>query len=178
MGKVAALFAACLLLAFGCALPGAPSLGKYGSEHSHADFKLYIEGVPYDFSQEKYQEPSGVEGQETCGDDGKMADLHDGDGDVVHKHATGVTWGYFFSTLNMTLADSCFTLDNGTGYCNGNGKKWEYFVNGDAVSSVKDLEMHDLDQVLITYGATYEEAVRQQATVTSKSYNESTGGFC
>lgn len=171
---------ACALpLLLGCTLAGS-QLGKPGSEHSHADFKVYINGDAYNFSQAKYQEaiqPGGSE--ENCGEEGgPLADLHGGDGDVVHKHATGVTWGYFFSTLNMTLGDDCLVLDTGAAYCNEGWKKWEYFVNGDAAGSIRGMEMRDRDQVLITYGASYEEAVRQAATVTSKSYNESTGEFC
>ena len=174
MKLVALMLAAALV--FGCAGPS-PKLGAYGSSHEHADFKVYVNDKAVNFSQEKYMSP-GVEGVDCGNDTTKLAHLHNMDGGLVHKHARGVTWAYFFSTLNMNLTDSCLVLDNGTGYCNGNGKRWEYSVNGDAVSSIKDLEIHDKDRVLITYGASYEEAVRQYASVTSKASAEGSGNEC
>ncbi|HQT44641.1 MAG TPA: hypothetical protein PLO51_01565 [Candidatus Micrarchaeota archaeon] len=117
-----------LALAFGCA--SVPKIGEYGSEHSHADFKVYINNAAIDFTQAKYQEHSGHFGNGSeeigCGNESQLAHLDNGDGDVVHKHATGVTWGYFFSQLSMNMTSDCLVLDNGTGYCNNGTAKWRF----------------------------------------------------
>lgn len=174
MKQLALLILAALLA--GCAQQ--PQLGVAGSAHEHADFKVYVNGAAYDFSQERYMGAKGADGEDNCGNGTTLAHLHDMDGEVVHKHATGVTWGYFFSTLGMDLSDSCLVLDNGTSYCNWDGKSWEHFVNGGRVNSIKDLEINDLDRALLTYGASYEEVVQQDASVTHKALQEENSQFC
>lgn len=183
MGKLPIMaFALVLALAFGCALPGPPQFGKYGSEHSHADFKVYINNAAIDFSQPQYQEHSGHSGNNgeeiSCGNESQLAHLDNGDGAVVHKHATGVTWGYFFSKLSMNMTDGCLKLQDGPSYCNDGPARWRFFVNGKETGPLKDTEIHDLDRVLFTYNATDAEIQRQLASVTSKSINQSKGDVC
>ena len=55
--------------------------------------------------------------------------VHDMEGDVIHKHIKGVTLGEFFNSLDITFNNSCFTLDNGTAYCNNGNKKLRMYVN-------------------------------------------------
>ncbi len=166
------------MLALGCA--SQVKLGAFGSAHEHADFKVYINGIPLNFSQEKYQSPLPPNGSDDsdCTNGTRLAHLHDGNGNVVHKHATGATWGYFFSTLNIALTDTCITIDNGSSYCNSGQEKWRYFVNGNEVSGIKDTEIQDLSRVLFTYGAGDAQIPWQLASVTNQSAHESTGPAC
>lgn len=175
-----------IVLLLGCAsqnphqypnLSQTSGFGKFDSTHEHADFKVYIENIPYNFSQAKYMSPHPP-GSCGNGSDGKLAHLHDGDGDVVHKHATGVTWGYFFSTLNISIDDTCMRFDDGKEYCNSAGKTWRYFVNGTEISSISGYEIHQSDRVLITYGASDEQAKSQFATVTSKASEINAANIC
>ena len=169
----------CLILLSGCASQP-PALGKFGSDHAHADFKVYIDSVAYNFSQEKYMSPSvNVNGVEDCGSDSAvMAHLHNGDGNLAHKHATGVTWVYFFSTLGMNMTDTCFTLDNGTIYCNNNRAQWAFYVNGTRTQSLPEQEIRGQDRALFTYGATDAQAQQQMGTVTYEAVNEDIGDIC
>ena len=172
------LLIALLALAAGCAQQ--MQLGKFGSAHQHADFKVYINNVPFNFSQEKYMVPLGPNGSDDtdCLNGTRLAHLHDMDGNVVHVHATGVTWGYFFSTLNMTWAGSCFTLDNGNSYCDNAASKWRFFINGTEVQNLMGAEIQDQSRVLFTYGATEAQISAQMASVTYGAQNESTGSYC
>lgn len=173
-----AVFIAFLSLLCGCiAQPAAP--GAYGSAHEHADFRVYANGAPIDFSQEKYQSPLPPGGDDSdCGNSTLLAHLHNGDGDVVHKHATGVTWGYFFSSLGMNWSGSCLSIGNGTAYCDSGQAKWRFFLNGSEVPRPAGVEIRDLDRALFTYNATGPQIAQQLASVTSKSAQESTGGSC
>jgi len=168
------LAALAMLLLFGCSQ--APKLGAIDSAHEHADFKVYVNNVAFNFSQGKYMEeiPTSI----TCSQSTTLAHLHDMDGDVVHKHATGVTWGYFFSALNMSFDDSCFVTDTGEKYCNGENAKWRFYVNRAEVGWIANREMHNLEKVLITYNATNEEIARQLDTITDKARRQNTSEVC
>jgi hypothetical protein len=172
--RMVILAALTMFLIFGCSQ--APKLGAIGSAHEHADFKVYVNDVEFNFSQGKYMEemPNSI----SCSQSATLAHLHDMDGDVVHKHATGVTWGYFFSTLNMSFDDSCFSTDTGERHCNSGNAKWRFYVNRAEVGGIANREMHDLEKVLITYNATDEEIARQLDTITDKAKNQNTSEIC
>lgn len=177
--KHLAALAAIFLFAAGCTLSN-PQLGEFGSAHAHADFKVYVNGAAYNFSQEKYMTPElpGGEG-ENCGyTPGSLAHLHHMDGNLAHIHATGVTWGYFFSTLNMSMDGSCFRLDTGESHCNGGGKRWRFFVNGTEVQQLYGREIQNADRALFTYGADDAITPAQMASVTSEASNESEEQIC
>ena len=68
-------------------------IGPAGSVHTHQDFKVYINGNALDFTQAKYQKPH----------ENQLVHLEGGDGDVIHVHATGVTIGLFFKSINCCI---------------------------------------------------------------------------
>lgn len=113
--------------------------------HEHADFAVYLNGEKFDFTKAKYQ----------SSDTNPLdpdAHLHDGNGDVTHKHRKGITLGYFFDTLGMKFDNQCFTTDDGTQYCNTADKKLTMYVNGKENTQFGNYEFTDLDRILITYG--------------------------
>lgn len=114
--------------------------------HTHADFAVFIDGNRIDFSQEKYM---------STDTDPKhpFTHVHDGNGNVMHRHKPGVTIGEFFASLNIKLTPDCFTLDTGEQYCTENSKSWKMFVNGQEVPLSPAFEFQDLDQILLTYGS-------------------------
>ncbi len=126
--------------------------------HEHADFAVYLEGKKFDFTQAKYQ--SSTENPIDT-----AAHLHDGNGEVTHKHRKGVTLGYFFETLGMKLDANCFTTDDGKQYCANTEKKLRIFVNGMPNDQLGKYEFADLDKILITYGD--ETGVADQITSVS-----------
>jgi hypothetical protein len=170
-----AAIAIAAFLVFGCAAQ--PALGEMGSAHDHADFKVYLNGQAYNFSQEKYMTPSGA-GEECGGNSTLPAHLHDMDGNLAHKHATGVTWSYFFSTLNMSFKDGCLVLDTGEKYCETGSAKWRYFLNGSELGGLLGREITQGDRALFTYNASDSEIAAQIDSVTNESAYEETVNYC
>lgn len=116
--------------------------------HIHADFKVFINNKPIDFSIEKYQ--SGHPGSTTT-QHNDVVHLHDGNGEVIHLHKEGLTLGYFFKTLGMDLTDDCLKLDTGEMYCNNEDNQLQVFVNEQPSEQLRDYIPKNLDRILITY---------------------------
>lgn len=163
-GKKSGIFllAALLIVLYGCS--GAKNnFGPLGSTHIHADFKAYVLGSPIDFSIQKYQLKD------------KLIHVENGDGDVMHIHATGIDLGYFFKTLGMEIDNNCITLDSGNKYCNAENAKFRAFVKSEnadweQIYYPADYIMQDLDKILVTYGVEDEEGIRKQMeSVTDKA---------
>lgn len=134
-----------------------------GDVHEHADFKVYLNGEAYNFAQDKYM--SGEEKSLS-----NFTHLHDGEGDVIHKHMTTITLGDFFSSLGMQFTEDCFILDDGTDYCNDEENTLQIFVNGKKNRDFGDYELSDLDRILITYGNESDEVIEAQIdSVTDKA---------
>lgn len=136
--------------------PDAPVLGA--KVHEHADFAVYLNGEKLDFKPAKYQS------SETNPLDPDVH-LHDGNGDVTHKHRKGITLGYFFDTIGMKFDNQCFVTDDGKQYCNTADKKLTLYVNGKESTAFGNYEFTDLDRILITYGD--ETGVEDQITSVS-----------
>ena len=131
--------------------PGGPeNAGALGSEHSHAGILVKIFGDSFDFSAPAYQIKSSwihFEGRA---------------GSTVHKHATGVTLGYLFDTLTLGLDDQCFVFQDGRSFCTDEEYKLRFFVNGEELPDIRDLEIVEDDKILITFGAETPEEIESQ----------------
>ena len=131
--------------------PGGPeNAGALGSEHSHAGILVKIFGDTFDFSAPAYQIKSSwihFEGR---------------DGTTVHKHATGVTLGYLFESLALGLDDQCFTFQDGRNFCTNEDYSLRFFVNGEELPDLRELEIVEDDKILITYGAETPEEIESQ----------------
>ncbi len=128
--------------------PGGPeNAGPLGSEHSHAGILVKIFGDSFDFSAPAYQIKSSwihFEGR---------------DGSTIHKHATGVTLGFLFDTLQLTLDDQCFVFQDGRSFCTNDDYTLQFYINGEKVSDIRDYEIVDDDMILIAYGAETPEEI-------------------
>ncbi len=118
--------------------------------HAHADFKLYINGEAFNFSQEKYMEKL------------EAVHIHDMNGEMIHVHERGAELGDFFGSIGISFNSSCFALDDGTAYCNQGDKALRMYVNGKPNNEYGKYQIHDLDRILITYGSESEDAIAQQ----------------
>lgn len=114
--------------------------------HEHADFKVFLNGVPKDFAQEEFMEETDPVGR-------AKIHMEDGDGNVIHKHANGVTLGYFFSTIGMSFNSTCFVDETGRQFCGGPNGTLKLVVNGAANPAFGDYEIKDEDKVLISFGS-------------------------
>lgn len=143
----------CLLTLF--LLACEPEQPLLGDVHEHADFKVYLNGDVYDFSQDKYM--STPEHKLS-----NFTHLHDGEGEIIHKHMSTITLGDFFESLGMKFTAECFNLEEGVSYCNNSENTLKFFVNGKENRKFDDYELSDLDQILITYGSENDEEIQAQ----------------
>jgi len=128
--------------------PGGPeNAGALGSEHSHAGILVKIFGDTFEFSGPAFQIKSSwihFEGR---------------DGSTIHKHATGVTAGYLFETLNIGLDDQCYVFPDGKSFCTNEDYTLKFFVNEEQVPDIRDYEIMDDDRILIVFGAETPEEI-------------------
>ena len=129
--------------------------------HTHADLAMWVEGQKIDLSAGKYMlnEASNDPEKET------NPHLHDGNGLVIHRHKPGQSIGEFLQAIDITTANKCVTLDEGTSVCDQGNKRWQMFVNGSELPFDHLYIFNDLDQILLTYGASKEQAVVQLQTL-------------
>ena len=128
----------------------APSIGPVGSTHQHAIFKVFIEGKQINFSQDRYMVRS------------PYVHIEDGDGMTIHKHATGITIGYFFKTINFDFDKKCFKMDSGENLCNDNENTLKFYINGVKSEEYGNHEIKDEEKYLITYGNESGEEIQKQ----------------
>ena len=124
-------------------------IGPLGSAHLHADVKVYINGNSIDFSQRKYQLASS------------FIHFEEGIGDVIHTHATGLTIGHLFKSLNGDINNNCVILEKQS-YCNENEKKLRFYVNGQLNNEFDNYIIHNLDKILVSYGTENDSEVKRQ----------------
>ena len=86
--------------------PGGPeNAGAMGSAHDHTGILVKIFGDTFEFSGPAYQIKS------------PWIHFEGRDGSTIHKHATGVTLGYLFDSLRISLDDQCYVFPDGKSYC-------------------------------------------------------------
>ncbi len=128
--------------------------------HIHADFKVYINNIAYNFSQDKYMSTEN----HTLS---PFIHLHDLNGDVIHQHFSGISLTTFFKSLKMKLDSNCLTTDTGSAYCNSGDKTLKMYVehvNGSWTANYDfgNYEFQDLDKILISYGNDEQGTIQKQ----------------
>lgn len=163
------------IIAIGCISYGAyeytrPALNP-DPNHTHADFAVYISGERVDFSKEEYMSGSST-GSLTDADHlehNPYFHLHDGNGDVIHRHKPDLQIGEFFGSLGFTMASDCFTVPDGKPVCNDGAKTWKMYVNGTERPFDPAYAFEDLDKVLLTYDASQAEVQQELAAMTDEA---------
>lgn len=131
--------------------PGSPpGAGTLGDEHEHASMLVKIFGDKFDFSLPAYQIKSS------------WIHFEAQDGTTVHRHASGVTLGYLFDTLNIQLTDECYIFPDGREFCTNEDYSLKFYVNHERVSSIRDYVFEDEDRILISYGNESPEEIEEQ----------------
>ncbi len=149
------LFVLVLALAVFVALSLTVESGTPEDFHTHADFKLYLNGEQFDFSAEKYMSSNGRQLN-------PFMHLHDGEGEVIHQHFPNISVGSFFKSLGMQFNSTCIVLDDATSYCSNAEGTLGIYVNGVPNNQFADYVFNDLDRVLITYGPYNETVINNQ----------------
>ena len=132
-------------------IPGAPpGAGKLGDEHEHASLLVRIFGDKFDFSVPSYQIKSS------------WIHFEESDGTTIHRHATGVTLGYLFNTINIGINNECYMFPDGRNFCTNEDYSLKYYINHQLVKDVNDYVIEDDDRILITYGSETPEQIEEQ----------------
>lgn len=119
--------------------------------HIHFDIKAYINDIPINFSLAKYQENKTNTLDENI-------HFHDGNGDIVHVHKTGIPLSELFTSLKVT-----FPADT-------SANKLKVYVNGTLNSQGLNYVPADTDRVLISYGPVQDPNLEKQiSSVTNDS---------
>ena len=132
-------------------IPGAPpGAGKLGGEHEHASLLVRIFGDKFDFSVPSYQIKSS------------WIHFEESDGTTIHRHASGVTVGYLFDSLNIGMNDECYGFPDGRNFCTNEEYSLKYYINHQNVKDITDYVFEDGDRILITYGSETHEQIEEQ----------------
>ena len=132
-------------------VPGGPeNAGALGSEHAHAGILVKIFGDTFDFSGTAFQIKS------------PWIHFEGGEGTTMHKHATGVTVGYLFDTLPLSVDDDCFEFGDGRSFCTNEDYSLKFFINGESVTGISDYSISEDDKILVSYGAETPEEIESQ----------------
>jgi len=133
--------------------------------HIHANFALFLNGQRFDFGKPEFMDVNPCKIEKTSWitaayahdeDEGALegaVHLHDGNGHLIHVHRAGIQYHDFFESMGMKLSDTQFVDNKGKVYENSKTDSFRFFLNGKEVTSIANTEIHDLDRLLVTYGA-------------------------
>jgi len=150
-----------LFMTMDATAPGAPpGAGKLGDEHEHASLLVRIFGDKFDFSVPSYQIKSS------------WIHFEESDGTTIHRHASGVTLGYLFDSLNIGVdyvdrvnedtIKKCFIFPDGRQFCDNEDYRLKFYINHIEQQSIYDYVLEDGDRILITYGNETPEQIEEQ----------------
>ena len=132
-------------------VPGAPpGAGKLGDEHVHSSLLVRIFGDKFDFSVPSYQIKSS------------WIHFEESDGTTIHRHASGITLGYLFETLNIGIDNQCYVFPDGRQFCTNEDYSLKYYINHQPVSDINDYVFEDGDRILISFGPETPEEIEEQ----------------
>ena len=132
-------------------VPGAPpGAGKLGGEHEHASLLVRIFADKFDFSVPTYQIKSS------------WIHFEESDGTTIHRHASGVTLGYLFDSLNIGIDSKCYAFPDGRQFCTNEDYSIKYYLNHQLVDGINDYVIQDGDRILITFGNETPEQIEEQ----------------
>lgn len=120
-----------------------PGAGRLNDEHEHASMLVRIHGDKFDFSLPSYQVAS------------PWIHFEGGDGNTIHRHASGVSLGFLFDTLKVGLSDECFIFPDKAPehtFCTNEDYSLKFYINHDQVGSIRDYVVEEGDRILISYG--------------------------
>ncbi len=126
-----------------CTMDTSATIGLLGSQHIHADIKIYINGNQLNLADSGYWVKSKFVHVENDGPDKS--------GNVVHVHAKGITVGFFLESLGIET-------DN-----------LQLYVNSQLLSNGLNYAFKNRDKILITDSIDKSEVTRQLSSITEYS---------
>lgn len=140
--------------------------------HYHANWAVYIDGKKFDFSDDLYQEEIASCGDHEILEPTKRVHLHNNNGDVVHVHHDGVTWGHLMSNLGFTLSPQSLIDEEGKIYTDGNGKQLSFILNGKPIANPYNTLIKSTDRLLINFGTEKETELGERFDTVANNAHE------
>ncbi len=150
-----------------CNMDTSSTIGVLGSQHIHADWKVYVDGEPFDF-EPFAMDMSKMDANATSSfiHVDKGAAPPEKTGDVIHMHAKGVPLWLFFNSVGGDFNETCLTLPGNQQFCNSETEKLKFYVNGKPNEEFGGYGFNDLDKILISHGSTDEDLKGQFDSIT------------
>ena len=120
--------------------------------HYHANFAVFIEWKKFDFSADKYMEDVAA-----CKAWAEIfprdrVHLHENNGDTIHIHHWGVTWGHFFANNGITFSSSHISFEDWEKVLyNNETNVMKFVLNGKEVENPFNRYMLSWDKLLVSY---------------------------
>ncbi|MBS3052378.1 MAG: hypothetical protein J4428_03330 [Candidatus Aenigmarchaeota archaeon] len=128
------------------------TMGILGSQHIHADWRIYINGIKLDLSDKSHMDRMKKNMSVSSFihvDSGSPQP--EKTGDVLHMHATGIPLWVFFDSIEMKFNKTCIMLDNTDSFCSDNKSVPKFYVNRKLNNEYENYIFKDLDKILISY---------------------------
>ena len=127
--------------------------------HYHANWAVFTDGERLDLTADRYMEDvasCSVDPTRQRPED--RVHMHEANHDVVHVHASGVTWGHLLANLHFGIGDD-YLVTHDARYTSGDGRTLKFILNGQAIRSIANRPIEDEDRLLISVGAESEAEV-------------------
>lgn len=123
-----------------CNMDPKSTIDILGSQHIHANWKIYIDGKAFDWFPYVDLHEKQMMGDPSVKGTSAFIHIHPAQlpekgGDVLHMHATGVPLWIFFKSLDIQLPENM-----------------KIYANGKEISDYKNYVFRNLDKILITDG--------------------------
>ncbi len=155
-----------------CTMDPQAKIGLLGSQHIHADWKIFVDGQPFDWAPYAHLHERQMQGDQTVEGTSAFIHIHPGaspeePGEVLHMHATGVPLSLFFESLGMSFSKDCLLVSNSQHLCTDGTNSIKFFVNGNPNLEFGEFVFKDGDRILISYGARDADVSEQLASITT-----------
>ncbi len=158
-----------------CNMDSKSTIGVLGSQHIHADWKIYINGKVLDnaffepISMDMSKQDNKITSSFIHMDKGAPAP--EKTGDLIHMHATGVPLWIFFKSVGIEFNKDCLSLPDGQEFCNDGKNTLKFYINGKPNEEYEKYVFNDSDNILIGYGNKNEDVSSQLNSITDYSKN-------
>jgi hypothetical protein len=152
------------------------ALPEHAHVHHHANWAVFIDGERLDLTDIRYMEDvfqCTMDPTHQRPED--RVHMHEGNHDVVHVHAAGVTWGHLLANLGFGIGSDYLHTDRAR-FETTPDRSLKFVLNGTPVRSISNLAIGDQHRLLISYGPeSVEEVVATQFPLVASDagrYNE------
>ncbi len=120
--------------------------------HFHTNFALFIWGEKFEFTADEYSEDVAA-----CSIGSEVfpknrVHLHENNGDTIHVHHDGVTWGHFFANNGITFSNTHISFKNWKRVLfNDEKNSMKFILNGKIIDDPYNRYMMSEDKLLVSY---------------------------